>query len=136
MENAAKALLIAGGVLIAILLLTLFSYLYTRMGESTSRIYEQMAETEINEFNQQFWNYNGLKDLSIQDVASVINLAKNSQKNGITVGVYLNSNSLPIDTLNIENLIKDNLEKKYKCEEVSVNTSTKYVNKIKFSEQD
>ena len=42
MENASKALLIAGGVLIAILLLTLFSYLFRQMASSTSNIYENL----------------------------------------------------------------------------------------------
>jgi hypothetical protein len=59
MENASKALLIAAAVLIAILLLTLFSYLMTRMSENTARIHAIMEQSEIAEFNQQFFNYEG-----------------------------------------------------------------------------
>lgn len=85
MENAAKALLIAGGVLIGILLLTLFSYLYRQMGESTNDIYELMNRSDITEFNQKFLNYSGrgidpnTSPLSIQEVATLINLAQDSK---------------------------------------------------------
>lgn len=138
MENAAKALLIAGGSLVAILLLSLFSYLYVRMNESTSKIYSTMAEVEVNEFNQQFWNYNGLKDLKIQDIVSVINLARDSTKQGKNVDVYIkfknNALKTKITDESTENLIKTSLEKKYKCTSVVVNTSTKLVTEIHFEE--
>lgn len=81
MENASKALLIAGGVLIAILLLTLFSYLFTQMASSTSSIYNSMSKHEIDEFNQQFLNYEGKKELTAQDVETLINLAEDARKN-------------------------------------------------------
>ena len=92
MENASKALLIAGGVLIAILLLTLFSYLFRQMASSTSNIYENLEKHEITEFNQQFLNYEGRgvetgkSPLKVQDVASLINLAQDS-KNSFKYGV-------------------------------------------------
>lgn len=54
MENASKALLISAGVLIAILLLTLFSYLMRQMGGSTYGIYSKLSQREITEFNQKF----------------------------------------------------------------------------------
>ncbi|MFR2197112.1 MAG: hypothetical protein ACLS5Y_06125 [Clostridia bacterium] len=54
MENASKALIIAGGILIAILLLTLFSYLFGQMASSTSSIYQTIEKHEKDEFNQQF----------------------------------------------------------------------------------
>lgn len=79
MENAAKAILIAGGVLIAILLLTLFSYLFRQMGEDTADIYTTLEQSEIAEFNQKFLNYDWKvtgegKALSVQDVATLISL--------------------------------------------------------------
>ncbi len=59
MENASKALLISAAVLIAILLLSLFAYLMTKMSENTARIYTIIEESKITEFNQQFLNYEG-----------------------------------------------------------------------------
>lgn len=79
MENAAKALLIAGGVLIAVLLLSLFAYLNQKMASSTANIYDMLNEHEIAEFNQQFLNYEN-RILTVQDVATLINLAKENDK--------------------------------------------------------
>lgn len=133
MENAAKALLIAGGVLIAILLLTLFSYLITSMGESTANVYDTFDESEIAEFNQQFLNYEHREDLTAQDVATLINLAQDSNKKSkfpTTVQIFLSArNGLGDDIATEQNSInwlKENQSStaKYICEEVNVNQST------------
>ena len=81
MENASKALFISGGMLIAILLLTFFSYMFSRVGEQTASIYDQMEEADIREFNQKFLQYDtGDYDkenryITIQDVVTIVNLA-------------------------------------------------------------
>ena len=62
MENASKALLIAGSVLIAILLLTLFSYLFTKMSEDSSRIVDAIEQNNKLEFNQQFLTYDKIQN--------------------------------------------------------------------------
>jgi len=82
MENASKALLIAGGVLIAMLVASLGVYFAKSFSEETARIYEQMESSKRTEFNQQFIAYDtaGEVRLSIQDVVSLINLAKDSNK--------------------------------------------------------
>ena len=129
MENASKALIMAGGVLIAILLLTLFAYVIKNMGENTAGMYEELEIAENNKFNQKFLNYAGRgvdtvydKDgnavhnpLTIQDVVSIINLAKDSNKSDkrpiITVKVD-NANWTDKDTIQ---LLQENGEKQYKC---------------------
>ena len=86
MENASKALFISGGMLIAILLLTFFSYMFSRVGEQTASIYDQMEEADIREFNQKFLQYDtGDYDkenryITIQDVVTIVNLAIQSNK--------------------------------------------------------
>ena len=77
MENASKALLIAAGVLLMILVFSFATILFRRMGSQSSEFYKDMSDTEIYEFNQQFFNYER-DDLKIQDVVSVINLAKDA----------------------------------------------------------
>ena len=57
MENASKALIMAGGVLLAMLLLSLGTYLFKNMGVSSSNVYSKLEESDITEFNQQFLNY-------------------------------------------------------------------------------
>ena len=80
MENASKALMIAGGALILILLFTVMNYVFRNMGSSSSEIYDTMSESEITEFNQQFLNYDGRTDLTIQDVVTIVNLAKDNNE--------------------------------------------------------
>ena len=53
MENASKALLIAGGVLIAILVASLGVYFARKISEQSERIYQQLEESEISDFNQE-----------------------------------------------------------------------------------
>ena len=80
MENAAKALFIAAGVLLAILLLTLFRYLSSQMSDSVKDIYDLLDQSDVAEFNQQFIAYEGRSNLTIQDVVTIVNLAKDANK--------------------------------------------------------
>ena len=150
MENASKALLISAGVLIAILLLTLFAYLMRQMGSSTSEIYSSLSKNEISEYNQKFLNFEGRgvnsigkdKDgndiynpLTVQDVATLINLASDS-KNNLK---YLNEVKIMKGTDNLAdltesqnyiNFMKANPEKLYNCVEVNINQTTMLVNEV------
>lgn len=57
MENASKALLIAGGILVSILVITVFIYMITRISEFR-RSNEDLARIEnVSEFNKRFTNY-------------------------------------------------------------------------------
>lgn len=136
MENASKALVMAGGVLIAIMLLTLFTYLFSRMSSSTSGIYQLIEKHEKDEFNQQFLNYEG-REITPQDVATLINLAQNSEKNSkfyAKVEVTLNGNpiSMPSNKWLEEN---GNTQNKYKCKTVNINTDTLLVDKVYIYEE-
>ena len=94
MENASKALLIAGGMLLLILVASFATLLFRRMGSQTSEFYKDMSDTEIFEFNQQFFNYEG-SNLRIQDVVSIINLARDANKREVVpviVKVYFQGN--------------------------------------------
>ena len=150
MENAAKALLIAGSVLIAILLLTLFSYLFTKMHEDTARIQEQMTQNEKLEFNQQFLVYDRVQDriigyrddektdpiygyLTAQDVATIINLAKDNNNNPkfpTTISVMYGGTDLA-KLQNTLNWLKNNanINRVYKCF-VTINDNTSLVEEV------
>lgn len=133
MENAAKALLIAGGVLIAILILSLFSYLVTQMGGSTSKIYSTMSQKEITEFNQKFLNYED-RELNIQDVITIVNMAKdNNEKSNrnTTISVFVGGQNWVNKTSNqLNDLIKEKLEVKYQCKQVLINQSSLLVERV------
>ena len=74
MENAAKALVIAGGVLIAIMTLSLFLYGMTSATRIEQAQNEKKASEELAAFNMEYEAYNKQKLYGI-DVITVINKA-------------------------------------------------------------
>ena len=57
MENASKALTIAGGVLIAVMLAVLVYYVFTQWGESQKMQQEDVDTVKIEEFNKSYLSY-------------------------------------------------------------------------------
>lgn len=141
MENASKALLIAGGMLILILILTFAVYMFGKIANDTSKFYEEMSETELAEYNQQYFEYDGrgtqkdadgnwINPLQIQDVVSIINLVKNNENKGYiptSISVLLDGKNITNE--DTEKLLKDNLGTKYSCK-VEYKDGTNYVGKI------
>lgn len=78
MENASKALLMAAGVLIGLLILSLAVYLFASFGTTSAEIHKQNEENQLNQFNGQFTSYVGKEGITIYDVVSVANLATES----------------------------------------------------------
>ncbi len=76
MENASKALLMAGGVLIGILILSLAVYLFITFGAESKEIHAQIEERQLTQYNAQYTIYSGRNDITIYDIVSVANLAK------------------------------------------------------------
>ena len=151
MENAAKALIMAAGVLIAMLMLTVFMYMYTRMRESTSDIYSALTEPEIAKFNQKFLAYegrgvDGKNYMNIQDVVTLINLVKNnnlSDKSLTKISFYLDDNPINIDDYDYVGNLETEKDKEYICEfnygrtteGIYINPETKLVERINIKEK-
>ena len=100
MENAAKALLMAGGILIGILILALMVTLF-ESSRNLSDSYESTKKQEaIQQFNTNFTKYLG-QDITIHDVLTICNFAKeNGFVEGTTIlksGSSFNLNSSQID---------------------------------------
>lgn len=75
MENASKALIMAAGVLIGILILSLAAYLYMDFGTSASQVNSQVKEQQMAQFNNKFTSYEGQEGLTIYDVITVASYA-------------------------------------------------------------
>ena len=75
MENASKALIIAGGMLLALIILAAFVYLLGQMSLVTKEQDRVELMEQVNEFNKQYLAYerNLLRGV---DIASVCNKAK------------------------------------------------------------
>ncbi len=80
MENASKALLMAGGVLLGILILSLAVYLFSNFGGASSRIHDNIEENQTAQFNSQFTKYVGNENVTIHDVVTMANLATENNK--------------------------------------------------------
>ena len=86
MENASKALIIVGGVLIGLLTISLFYYMFTNISYFADATSKDYNEKETLSFNQSFEAYNK-KLMYGSDVVSVINKAiDNNARNNVTAG--------------------------------------------------
>ena len=80
MENASKALIMAAGVLIGVLILSLAVYLFFDFASTSSRLHEETRLNQINEFNAQFTSYEIKNDNTFYDIITLANLAKNNNQ--------------------------------------------------------
>ena len=84
MENASKALLMAGGVLIGIITITMFVFMFNNIQHAVDGTSINYEEEELLAFNKGFEEFNK-KIMYGADVISVINKAiDNNKRNGVT----------------------------------------------------
>lgn len=74
MENASKALMMAGGVLLAIITISVFYYMFSQISTFRSEIEEDPTAAALLSFNQGFEAYNK-KIMYGTDIISVLNKA-------------------------------------------------------------
>ena len=75
MENASKALLLAGSVLIGVMVLALAVYLFSNFAGSSQEIHQNIEDNQIAQFNNQFTQYVGNTNVTIHNIVSMANLA-------------------------------------------------------------
>lgn len=80
MENASKALIMAGGVLIGILIISLAVYLFTDFGSTSAQINAQNSQKQITEFNSKFTVYEGNDNITIYDIITLAGYAKENNE--------------------------------------------------------
>ena len=81
MENASKALLMAAGILMGILVLSLIVYIYATFSDNTQKNIKQMELNYLTAFNSKYLSYDGREDLTYYDIANVATMARNDNKN-------------------------------------------------------
>ncbi len=59
MENASKALIMASSVLLGVMIISIAVYLFSTYAQYSSNIYNEIENTQITKFNQQFLKYYG-----------------------------------------------------------------------------
>lgn len=95
MENASKALLMAGGILIGVLILALMVTLFVSSRDLSNSYDKTKQEEAIQQFNVNFTKYLG-QDLTIHQVVTICNFAKKEnnkiQEVTVTTGGYTTDN--------------------------------------------
>lgn len=118
MENATRALLIAGGILIAIIILSIGVYLYAMFSGQAKSYRDIVSNTEMQKFNSKFEVYIGRQDITAQEVATVYNMSK--EYSNLTITVKEN-NIQTINMSNLEKFVSDNLDNKFSCSNATYN---------------
>ena len=121
MENASKALLISGGILIAMLVISIGVYLFSNYRTIGMSYEENINATEINKFNVNFTKFEGRKDISIQEIVTLANFAKQyTEETSTNIKVRALGKDLT-KTDNLIEIVKENIDKKFKCENIQEN---------------
>lgn len=83
MENASKALLMAAGIIVGVLILSVGVALYSMFGSSSKNIIDKLEESKILEFNNNFYKYfgNGV-EITAHDIVTITNFARKTNKEG------------------------------------------------------
>lgn len=162
MENASNALMMAGGVLIGILLLSVLVIAFSGAGDLAKSYDDSIEASSLQAFNNNFDKYTQ-GDVDIQSIITMTHFAKDyNTRNDLTRGdglyisvecdgdslvemtdnkliQYMQENSFYIDSIDLKgNIIykKDDsgklIKKKYTCKSIEYSESTKLVTKIEF----
>ena len=140
MENASKALIMAGGILIGILILTLMITLFINARQVSTGYESQKKAEAIQQFNTNFTQYLG-RDVTIHEVVTICNFAKleNNKIKKVTVSPELTEENLKTAAERIRNIQKnqyqnDKLEIVYRQMNITYD-ETGYIQSITFSGQ-
>lgn len=123
MENASKALLMAAGVLMGVVILSLAAYLFVTFSSSADDVKSEIANNQLNKFNSQFLAYEQREDLTVYDILTAVNLAENNNKYyqlepGDTNYITVKVNNSVVNSTDIEKKIKpESLEKEGEMKE-------------------
>lgn len=151
MENASNALMIAGGVLIGVLLVSIIVVAFYGASNLAKSYDTNISEMSVQAFNENFEQYQNV-DVDIHDIISLAHFAKDynikndlSKTDSIYIKVKCEIDSGAKEELQektdkqlFEELLGVGTNKnydptqKYKCKEIKYNKDTKIVTEITF----
>ena len=124
MENATKALLMAAGMLLGILIISLAVTMFNSTGELGKTYNSSLSQEEITIFNSNFTKR--MKDLTIHEVVTICNFALNN-------GIYKLSESNIVGKKTVSDINNTTMNKKYTL--TILNYDNGFINSIKIEEQ-
>lgn len=135
MENASKALLMAGGILIALLILGSIVLLFANLQDYQNKTDSSTKQSQIAAFNNQFEPYNK-DDLTLMELKSVYNkIVSNNKKYPeyvIQTNIETVYSNINVPFSQIEEEHKQN--KIFKCTAIEYENSDGRISKILFAE--
>lgn len=88
MENASKALIMAGSILLALLVIGALIFMFREVGSNRQSDQEEVKQAQINEFNKSYLSYEktlyGSELLSLVNKMEDYNKKENQENNGYT----------------------------------------------------
>lgn len=132
MENASKAILIAGGVLLAIIIATIAIVLNNTFSKSADSYNGRFNATQLQTLNSDFESFIGREDITAQEIVTLINLALEYDKQkGIKINILVNG--ILYNNQNTIEFIKDNQENLFTCRDVIyANDGSGIVSEVRF----
>lgn len=151
-ENSTNALMIAAGVLISVMIISVAVYLFKSSADFAQSYYADIDSKTTQAFNNEFEIYN-TDNVTIQDMVSLANFARdtnikngveNDKNNSIYIQVILYNGSKHLETMDREELyqfMEENTfidndpskgEQKYRCKGVEYDENSQRINKITF----
>ena len=148
MENASKAIIMAGGILIGVIILTVMAIAFNKGSQFASEYDDQIEQASVAKFNSQFTKYDTTTynektkrqepvQWSWHDLISIINLAQNyNEKAGyIVVDIIIDGNSCISKNILTEQQKLDKIQyddKKYVLIDIKYDQSSGKVSKVLF----
>ncbi len=122
MENASKALLIAGGILIALIIISMLILMFSRIANIKKNQEEQTKIEQLSAFNAQFEAYNKKLMYGV-DVITLINKVVENNKKYSSNEDYKIVITLNGSEITSSNSLIDNEQEKYlfKCNKMEYN---------------
>ena len=116
MENASKALLMAAGILVGVLILSLAAFLYTDYRTRAGEIGRRNTEQQLAEFNTQYTIYENRDDLTIYDVVNVANMAHENNEQYMYTNVYTTDYKITVylNSIEIQDYTQEQFDEKIK----------------------
>lgn len=115
MENATRAFIMAAGILLGVLILSLGIYLFSIFGQYSANAYETMEKNQITQFNSQFFKYYGNTTYSYVD--------ENGKEKTITNPIQCTAH----DIISIVNLAQQNNIQFQLTNEEQASEKTRYI---------
>ena len=135
MENATRALVMAGGILIALMILGALLLMFNNLSSYQNSNDANTKSSQIAEFNNQFEPYNK-KDLTLMELKSIYNkIESNNSKNPeYTINTNISSiySNITSDFAKLPE--EDKQTKSFKCTTVEYKNQDGRISKMEFVE--